>query len=114
MIAWTPSLLMPVALQAQSGGAQSLLLGVVPWVLMFAIFYVLLILPMRKRQRALQATIENLKKGDRVITTGGLYGEVAGIDDTSLVLKIADNVKVRITKSAVAGLEGEGDKGGNR
>lgn len=112
MIPWTP-LWMPVALQAQSGGAQSLLLSVVPWILMFGIFYVILIVPMRKRQRALQQTIENLKKGDRVITTGGVYGEVSAIDTNTVVLKIADNVRIKIAKSAVAGLEGDGDKGGN-
>jgi preprotein translocase subunit YajC len=68
---------------------------------------------MRKRQKALQQTIESLKKGDRVITTGGIYGEVSAIDTTTVVLKIADNVRIKIAKSAVAGLEGAGDKGGN-
>jgi preprotein translocase subunit YajC len=106
-------LLTPVLLQAQASGGQSLLLGVVPWILMFGIFYVILILPMRKRQKALQQTIEGLKKGDRVITTGGIYGEVAAIDTTTLVLKVADNVKIKIAKSAIAGLEADGDKGGN-
>lgn len=112
MIPWTP-LVMPLALQAQPGGGMSMLLGVVPWILMFGIFYVILILPMRKRQKALAQTIENLKKGDRVITTGGIYGEVSAIDTNTLVLKVADNVRIKIAKSAVAGLEGDGDKGGN-
>lgn len=116
------SLLTPLALQA-AGGNRSMLLAIVPWVLMFGIFYVLLILPQQKRQKALRQMIENLKKGDKVITTGGLYGEVAGTDGGdggSLLLKIADNVKVKIAKSAIAGLEGDpaagtaGDKGGNR
>jgi len=106
------SLWTPVALQIPAGGAQGTLLAIVPWVLMFVIFYVVLILPMRKRQKALQTVIENLKKGDRVITTGGIYGEVAALDGATLVLKIADNVKVKIARSAIAGLEGEGDQGG--
>jgi preprotein translocase subunit YajC len=95
-----------------AGGLGSLLTSpVVPMVLMFAVFYVVLILPMRKRQRALQQQIDNLKKGDRVVTNGGLYGEVAAIEPTVVLLKVADNVRLRVAKSAIAGLEGDGDKG---
>lgn len=111
MTPWIP-LWTPVALQAAAGGAQGTLLAIVPWVLMFVIFYVVLILPMRKRQKALQELVANLKKGDRVITTGGIYGEVAAADGATLVLKIADNVKVKVARSAIAGLEGDGDQGG--
>ncbi len=81
----------------------------VPVVIIFAIFYFILIAPMRKRQKALQATIDNLKKGDRVVTTGGLHGEVLSVKSKTLVLKLADNLKVTLSKSAVAGLE-EPDK----
>ena len=77
----------------------------VPILVVFAIFYFLLILPMRKRQKALQQMVEAIKKGDRVITNGGLYGEVASVEGTVVFLKIADNVRVRIAKSAIAGLE---------
>ena len=90
-----------------NGAAPSALLQFVPIVAIFAIFYFLLLAPMRKRQKALQKTIEELKKGDRVITTGGFYGEVAAIESKDLMLKLADNVKVRVAKSAVAGLENE-------
>jgi preprotein translocase subunit YajC len=79
----------------------------VPIILIFAIFYFLLLAPMRRRQKALQQTIENLKKGDRVLTTGGFYGEVVAIEGKDLMLKLADNVKVRVAKSAVAGLESD-------
>jgi preprotein translocase subunit YajC len=85
----------------------------VPLLLIFAIFYVLIMLPMRKRQKALAQLIENLKKGDRVITNGGLYGEVAAVTGPTVVLKIADNVKVRVAKSSITGLEPEAEKGGN-
>jgi preprotein translocase subunit YajC len=95
-----------------AGGLGGALAGpLVPMVLMFAVFYVVLILPMRKRQRTLQQQIENLKKGDRVVTNGGLYGEVAAIEPTVILLKIADNVRVRVAKTAISGLEGDGDKG---
>jgi preprotein translocase subunit YajC len=111
MTPWNP-VWTPVALQIPAGGAQGTLLAIVPWVLMFVIFYVIVMVPHRKRQKALQEQINNLKKGDRVITTGGIYGEVAALDGATLVLKIADNVKVKIVRSAIAGLEGEGDQGG--
>lgn len=103
---------LPVALQASSG--QSPLYSLAPMVLIFAIFYLVLLWPMRKQRKALQLMIENLQKGDRIVTTGGLYGEVAAVDGPTVLLKIADNVKVRIAKSAIAGLEtddrAKGDK----
>jgi preprotein translocase subunit YajC len=102
-------LAMPLVLQA--GNGQSTLLALAPMFIIFGIFYVLLVMPMRKRQKALQQTIEGLKKGDKVLTTGGLYGEVVSVEPTSLIVKIADNVKVRVAKSAIAGLEAEADKG---
>ena len=101
-----------LAFQAGGAGAQSSGLGFVPMVAIFAIFYFLLVVPMRKRQKTLQTLIESLKKGDRVVTTGGLYGEIAAIDATVVVLKVADNVKLRVARSAIAGLEGDGNTGG--
>jgi preprotein translocase subunit YajC len=89
------------------GSAPSPLIQFVPIVVIFAIFYFLLIAPMRKRQKALQTLIENLKKGDKVVTTGGLHGEVAGVKEKIVLLKVADNLKVRVSKSAIAGLEGQ-------
>ena len=90
-----------LALQQQS--APPIWLQLMPFAVIFAIFYFVAIAPMRRRQQALQSTIEALKKGDRVITNGGLYGEVAGVDTTTVILKIADGVKVRVAKSAIAG-----------
>ncbi|MDP9121971.1 MAG: preprotein translocase subunit YajC [Acidobacteriota bacterium] len=106
----------PLALQASPGGAASTLIGFVPIIAIFAIFYVLVVLPMRKRQKALQQTIDQLKKGDRILTTGGLYGEIVSVDSTTIVLKIADNpiVRVRIARSAVAGLEGDAVETGGK
>ncbi len=68
----------------------------------FAIFYFILIRPQQKKQKQLQKTIETIKKGDRVMTTGGIFGTVAGIKDNVLVLKIADDVKIELLKTAVA------------
>jgi preprotein translocase subunit YajC len=77
-----------------------------PILIIFGIFYFLLLAPMRKRQKALEALVSNLKRGDRVVTNGGLLGEVAAVDDKIVQLKIGDNVKVRVLRSAIAGLEG--------
>ena len=89
---------------AEGAGAPGFL-QFVPIILVFAIFYFLLIAPMRKRQKAsAQTLVENLKKGDRVVTNGGLYGTVAGVEEKAVIVKVAENVKVKIAKSAVAGL----------
>lgn len=92
-----------------AGGGENLLVSLAPMLIIFGIFYLLLILPMRKRQKAAQQMIQALKKGDRVVTNGGLYGEIAAVDDSSatVMLRIADNVKVKVAKSAIAGLEGQ-------
>lgn len=96
---------------AQTQGSGSIIMNLLPMLAIFAIFWFLLIAPMRKRQKKLQELIENLKRGDKVVTNGGIYGEVAAIEGSTLVLKIAENTKVRITKSAIAGLEGDHEGG---
>lgn len=83
-------------------------------ILIFVIFYVVLMLPMQKQRKALAAMIENLKRGDKVVTSGGLFGEVTAVEGPTVMLRIADNVKVRISKSAITGLEGEVDKGSDK
>jgi len=89
------------------GASAPAFLQFVPILLVFGIFYFLLIAPMRKRQKALKSLVDNLKKGDRVVTSGGLYGTVAGVEDKIVLVKVADNVKLRIGKSAISGLEGQ-------
>jgi preprotein translocase subunit YajC len=88
------------------GAAPGPLLQFVPLIVIFGIFYFLLFAPMRKKQKALQQLISNLQKGDRVITTGGLHGEVVSVKEDVVMVKLADNIKVRVSKSAVAGLQG--------
>ena len=85
-------------------------MSALPMLAVMVIFYFLLIAPMRKRQKALQQLTEALKKGDRVITNGGIYGEIQGVDPQTVILKVADNVRIKVAKSAIAGLEAkEGD-----
>lgn len=93
---------------AQAQG-QNPLVSLIPIFLVFGIFYFLLLAPMRKRQKKLQKMVAELKRGDRVVTNGGLLGEVAAVEDRIVQLKLADNIKVRVLKSAIAGLEGSAE-----
>ncbi len=98
-----------IFLQGQPGGGN-FIVAMLPWLLIFGVFYVLIILPQRKRQRALQETIASLKAGDRVITTGGIIGTITAVRDTSLMIRSADKSILEIARSAVAGLENEEEK----
>jgi preprotein translocase subunit YajC len=69
------------------------------------IFYLLIFMPMRKRQKKLEQMITMLKNGDKVITSSGIYGIVAGVKDKTIILKIADQVKIEVAKNAIAGLQ---------
>jgi preprotein translocase subunit YajC len=105
-----PSMALALQLLPSGGGIMGALTGLAPMLLIFVIFYVVLMLPMQRQRKALQQVIANLKKGDRVLTTGGLYGEVTAVEGATVMLRIADNVRVRVAKAAVSGLEGESDK----
>jgi preprotein translocase subunit YajC len=74
----------------------------VPLILMFVMFYFILIRPQRKKQKELALQISSIKKDDRVITIGGMHGMVANVKETTVILKIADNVRAEFEKSAVA------------
>ena len=76
-----------------------------PLLIIGVIFYLLIFRPMRTKQKKLDAMITALKNGDKVITNSGIYGVVAGIKDSTLILKIADQVKIEIAKNAIAGLQ---------
>ncbi|HEX5715488.1 MAG TPA: preprotein translocase subunit YajC [Thermoanaerobaculia bacterium] len=93
----------------QGATSQSPWLMFVPYLFIAVIFYFLLIAPMRKRQKALSQMVDSLKKGDRIVTSGGIYGEIAGVDGDTVILKVADNVRIKLAKSAIAGLEKEGE-----
>jgi len=94
----------------QGGPGQSpgfLMQFVVPLALVFGIFYFLVIRPANKKQRALQEMLNGLKNGDRVVTTGGIYGTVAGITDAVVQLRVANGVKIEFSRNAIAGLQKE-------
>lgn len=86
--------------EAQGSGA--LIQSLLPLVLIFVVFYFLLIRPQQKRAKEHKQMIENLKKGDKVITSGGLYGVIESVGTRTITLKIAENVKVKCGKEHVA------------
>jgi preprotein translocase subunit YajC len=82
------------------GGPLSM---IVMFALIFGVFYFLVIMPAKKQQRKKEAMIAALKKGDKVVTSGGIFGTVAAVEDQTLLLKISENTKIRISKSAIGG-----------
>ena len=87
---------------AKPGGMSAMLVGILPWVLIFVIFYVLLIRPQQKRVKDQQTEIAAVKKGDEVVTGGGLRGRVTKVSDAEVEVEIAQGVKVRIVKSTIS------------
>jgi len=85
-------------------GGGSFITALIPFILVFVIFYMLIIMPSRKKQKRHQQMVEQLKPGDKVVTSGGIYGTVMGVQKDRIELKIASNVKVDITKTAVAAI----------
>jgi preprotein translocase subunit YajC len=81
-----------------------------PWILIFGVFYLLIIVPQRRRQRELQETISNLKTGDRVVTSGGIIGIITAVRDTSLLIRSADKSILEVSRSSVAGIQAEEEK----
>ncbi len=94
-----------VSLLAQSQANP--IFSLMPFVLMLVVFYFLLILPAQRRQNKTNEMLGNLKSGDKVITNGGIYGTVVGLEGEALQLRIADQVRIKVARSAVAGLQAE-------
>ena len=93
-----------------SGGGQSAIMQLFPLILMFGIFYFLLIRPQQKKQRQLQATIAELKAGDKVITNGGIIGTITAVRETSFLIRSAYKSILEIARSAAAGVDTEEKK----
>ncbi|HET7433731.1 MAG TPA: preprotein translocase subunit YajC [Thermoanaerobaculia bacterium] len=93
-----------LALLQSTGGTATFLVNVLPIVAIGLVFYFLVIAPANKQRRQQQEMISSLKKGDRVVTSGGIYGVVQGVEADVVYLKIAENVKVKVARSSVTGL----------
>ena len=92
-----------VLMGAQAAGGSPLGM-MVPLLLVFGLFYFIVILPAKKQQKQKDRMIAALKKGDRVVTSGGIHGTVAGVESDTLMLKVSENTKIRVSRNAVTGL----------
>ena len=91
-------------LNAEGGSA---LVQLIPFVLILAIFYFIILLPSRRRQQKVQEFLENLKENDRVITTSGIYGQIAKINGDRVQLQVAEKVRLEVSKAAIGGYQGQ-------
>ena len=82
-------------------------LQLVPFVIVLGIFYFIILMPMRKKQQKVAQFLDGLKVGDRVITTGGIYGQVTRLGEQSIQLQIADKIRIEVAKASVGGLQGQ-------
>jgi preprotein translocase subunit YajC len=95
--------------QGDAGGGGALM-SFLPLIIIFAIFYFLLIRPQQKRQKEHKALLEALKKGDKVVTNGGIYGLVEQVGTNTVTIKIAENVKVKFGKAYIATVRSTSDE----
>jgi preprotein translocase subunit YajC len=96
-----------LAMAAPAEGQVSPYVQFVPFVLVLAIFYFIIILPMRRRQKKVQEFLEGLKVGDRIVTTGGMYGSITKMNEKSVQLQIADRVRIEVSRASVGGYQGQ-------
>jgi preprotein translocase subunit YajC len=88
-------------------GGVDFLRGIMPFVLIFGVFYFLIIMPQRKRQRQLQETIANLKTGDRIVTNGGVIGTITAVRDNTFLIRSGEKSILEVSRAAVSGLQVE-------
>lgn len=88
-------------------GTTALLIQFLPFAMILAIFYLMVLMPMRKRQKKVQEFQAALKPGDRVVTTGGIYGQITKVTDQTVQLQVAPNVRIDIAKVAIGGMQGQ-------
>jgi preprotein translocase subunit YajC len=97
----TPAYAQAAGAAAQGGGTAGTIFGLLPLVLIFVVFYFLMIRPQQKRMKDLQSAVAAVKKGDTVITAGGLIGKVTKVEDHEVELELGPNVKVRAIKATL-------------
>jgi preprotein translocase subunit YajC len=99
------SMFAAMILQAPGGLSAALGSPLIMMVIVMAIFYVILVLPQQRQRKKLQEMLGALKAGDKVVTNSGIYGTINGLDGDTVILKIAEQVKIRIARSAIAQVE---------
>lgn len=102
----------PAWAQTAQGAAPSgsMLTSFLPLILIFVIFYFLLIRPQQKRAKEHRQMLDAIKRGDKVVTSGGIYGVVESVEPNTVVLKVAENVKVKFGKAYIAGIRAKGEE----
>jgi len=95
------------ALGGAAGQPVSPLIQLIPFALVLAIFYFVILLPMRNRQKKVQEFLSALKVGDKVVTSGGLFGSIAKLGEDAVQLQIAPNVRVDMSRAAIVGYQGQ-------
>ena len=79
----------------------------VPFAIVLAIFYFIILMPMKKKQQKVQSFLDGLKVNDRVVTTGGIYGQIMRLSDQSVQLQVADKVRIEVAKASIGGYQGQ-------
>jgi preprotein translocase subunit YajC len=98
---------MLLALAASPDQQVSPLVQLIPFALVLAIFYFVILLPMKRRQKKVQEFLSSLKVGDKVVTSGGIYGSIAKLGEDAVQLQIAPNVRVDVSRAAIIGYQGQ-------
>jgi preprotein translocase subunit YajC len=88
----------------------SLISSLLPFLLIIVVFYFLILRPQQKRQKEREKLLSEVKKGDKIITSGGLHGTVEGLEDGTVLVKVADNVKIKMEKAAIGTIVGVTDQ----
>ena len=88
-------------------GANSFIVQAIPFALILGIFYFMILLPMKRRQKKVQEFQASLKVGDKVVTTSGIYGQITRLNDKSVQVQIADKVRIEVARAAVGGYQGQ-------
>jgi len=96
-----------VAMGAPAQNGANPLVQFIPFVLIVAIFYFVILLPMKKKQQKVQAFLSTLKDGDLVVTSGGIYGTITGLKDDTVQIQVADKVRIRVSRNAIVGYQGQ-------
>jgi preprotein translocase subunit YajC len=92
---------------AATGSSGSTILSFIPFILIFVIFYFLLILPQQKRQKKLKTMLEALKKGDKIVTSSGIWGTITNMGKETVTVQIADNTKIKVQRDHISRVRGE-------
>ena len=100
------SFLLAMGTPPQGGGAGALV-QFVPFLLVLAIFYFIILLPMKRKQQKVQDFLDTLKVNDKVITTGGIFGQITRLGDQSAQVQIADKVRIEVSRNAIVGYQGQ-------